>query len=324
MPSSSSTAIRHAAKLLQRGDLVVMPTETVYGLAADAFNTRAIKKIFALKKHPLFDPLIVHIHSKVQLNLLARNIPLTAKKLMDQFWPGPLTLVLHAKSTVPQLVTGGLPTVAIRMPQHPVAQKLLKAFNRPLAAPSANRFGRISPTSTQAVKKEFGKKTPYILEGGSCQFGLESTVIHFLKNKKNKPEILRLGSITPEQIENTLKKKVSIRKKTVLKHPLAPGQLASHYAPQTSLELLPTDWRKKSLPFSNNDALLLFHKPFTAFSGTQYLLSQRNSLKEAAKNLYQLLRLLDEKKFKKIYAELVPNRGLGIAINDRLKKAAHP
>jgi L-threonylcarbamoyladenylate synthase len=318
MPSSRD--FKHATELLTQGKLVVIPTETVYGLAADAFNPQALKKIFALKKRPSFDPLIIHISNESQLQLLVSKTPSAAKKLMNAFWPGPLTLVLPAKQNVPAIARANLPTVAIRMPRHPVAKRLLKQFGKPLAAPSANRFGRISPTSSQAVRKEFGLKTPLILEGGHCQLGLESTVIHF---PKNKPEILRLGSITPEQIENVLKQKIALRKKTVLKHPLAPGQLSQHYAPRKPLTILPENWRDNPPQFKKTDALLLFRQRFTAFQGQQIILTPRGSLKAAAKNLYSYLRKLDEGKTKHLYAEQAPKKNLGITINDRLQKAAH-
>lgn len=320
MRLASFSSLKKAVNLLKKGQLVVLPTETVYGLAADAFNPKAIKKIFTLKKRPLFDPLIVHLHDPSQLNSLVKTIPPIAKRLMEKFWPGPLTLILPAHPNISKLITAHLPTIAVRMPNHPIAAKLLKLFGNPLAAPSANRFGYISPTSLDAVKKEFGKKTPFSLQGGKCQLGLESTIIHF---QKNEPIILRVGSITPEQIEKVLKHKIKIQTKTVLKHPLAPGQLARHYAPRTRLILLPEKWRQQKISFPKKSILLLFQKPFSSFTGSQYFLTKHGSLKEAAKNLYHFLRKLDEKKASKIYAELVPNRGLGITINDRLKKAAY-
>ena len=309
--------------LLKQGQLVIIPTETVYGLAADAFNPKAIKKIFTLKKRPLFDPLIVHFHDPSQLNSLVKTVPPAAKQLMKKFWPGPLTLILPAHPNLSELITAKLPTVAVRMPNHPIAIKLLKLFGKPVAAPSANRFGRISPTSLKAVKKEFGKKTPYALEGGVCQWGLESTIIHFPKEKKGKPEILRTGSITVEQIEKVLKQKIKIQTKTVLTHPLAPGQLARHYAPHTRLILLPQNWRKQKISFQKKSALLLFSRSFSLHLKNQFILSKKGSLKEAAQNLYALLRKLDEKKFSAIYAEPAPHHSLGKTINDRLKKAAY-
>lgn len=321
----ASTSLQKAVRLLKRGELVVMPTETVYGLAADIFNSQAIKKIFILKKRPLYDPLIVHFHDRAQLNSLVKTIPSSAKRLIKAFWPGPLTLILPAHPNISPLITANLPTIAVRMPNHPVALKLLKLFGNPLAAPSANRFGRISPTSLKAVKQEFGKKMPYALEGGNCQWGLESTIVHFpedKKGKKGKPEILRTGSITVEQIEKVLRQKIKIQTKTVLKHPKAPGQLARHYAPRTRLILLPSHWRHQSIPFPKNSAFLLFSQP-TSFTKNQFILSKKGSLPEAAKNLYAFLRKLDEKKFNVIYAELAPNKALGKTINDRLKKAAH-
>ncbi|MEZ5405863.1 MAG: L-threonylcarbamoyladenylate synthase [Verrucomicrobiia bacterium] len=323
MPSSQLPSIatfQRAVKLLKQGKLVVIPTETVYGLAADAFNPQALKKIFALKKRPYFDPLILHISDESQLKLMVQKIPPSAKKLIKAFWPGPLTLVLPAKENVPTIARANLPTVAVRMPQHPVAKHLLKQFGKPLAAPSANRFGRISPTSSQAVKKEFGIHTPLILEGGECLLGLESTIVHFLKNK---PEILRLGSITMEQIENVLKQPVSLRKKTVLKQPLASGQLPQHYAPKKPLTLLPFHWRQKPPSFKKSDALLLFRKPLPYFPGQQIILSPQGSLQAAARKLYHSLRKLDESKARHLYAEIFPSRYLGITINDRLQKAAH-
>ncbi|MBX7157634.1 MAG: threonylcarbamoyl-AMP synthase [Verrucomicrobiae bacterium] len=323
MPSSQPPSIatfQRAVKLLKQGELVVMPTETVYGLAADAFNSQALEKIFALKKRPYFDPLILHIHNESQLKLIIKKIPPAAKKLIKAFWPGPLTLVLPANKNVPLIARANLPTVAVRMPRHPIARRLLKKFGNPLAAPSANRFGRISPTSSQAVKKEFGTKTPLMLEGGSCHFGLESTIIHF---SKNKPEVLRLGSITIEQIEKVLKHPVPLRKKPTSKQPLASGQLLQHYAPKKPLTILPTHWRQNPPAFKKSDALLLFRKSFPHFPGQQIILSSKGSLKTAARKLYHSLRKLDETPTRHLYVEKFPDHHLGVTLNDRLQRASH-
>jgi len=308
-----------AARALRAGRLVVVPTETVYGLAADVFRPAAIRKIFELKGRPLFDPLIVHVGDMSQLAMVAGEVPPLAQKLMLRFWPGPLTFVLIKADVVSPLVTAGLPTVAVRMPAHPVALDILREAGRPFAAPSANRFGRISPTTAEAVCKEFGRRTPFLVDGGPCRCGVESTIIRVVGGRV---EILRHGAISQEELASAAGCPVVALKKSVLKNPQAPGQLKRHYAPRTPLFLLPRGWRNKKRHFSVGDALLLFCSRENVPIKKQVILSTKGSLKAAARRLYAALRALDESGAERIFAERFPDEGLGRTLNDRLEKAA--
>lgn len=297
-----------------------MPTETVYGLAANAFDPVAIRRIFELKARPTFDPLIVHVLDGAQLNRVASGVPASVRGLMGAFWPGPLTLILRKRKALPPEVTSGLPTVAVRMPGHPVARRLLRAFGGPLAAPSANRFGRISPTSSAAVRQEFGADTPMILDAGPCAYGLESTIV---KPSRRGFEILRAGAITPEQIKKATGKRVWMTTRLApTAHPEAPGLLKQHYAPSCPVRILPAGWRSSPPAFHRNDALLTFRGGFRGFRGPSRILSPAGSLREAARNLYRHLRELDKAGARQIFVEQAPERGLGIAINDRLRRGA--
>ena len=230
-----------------------MPTETVYGLAGDGLNPTALARIFEVKQRPLFDPLILHFADMAGAFDLAGQIPTSARELAQRFWPGPLTIVVLKKAMVPELATSGLPNVALRVPAHPVAQALLRAFGGPLAAPSANRFGRISPTDAQAVQTELGDAVPLILDGGPCGVGLESTVI-FLS--EHQPVLLRAGGIPLEEIESVIG---PIKHATpVDDRPLAPGQLKHHYAPRKPLRL---EWDLRDIEFRPDCGILLFGNP---------------------------------------------------------------
>jgi L-threonylcarbamoyladenylate synthase len=316
MPVPDLTA---AVRALRAGRLVVMPTETVYGLAADAFNVTACARIFALKGRPRLDPLIVHVADAGQVARVARRVPAALQRLAETFWPGPLTLVVPRHRDVPDIVTAGLPTVAVRVPAHPLAQRLLRAFAGPLAAPSANRFGRVSPTSADHVRAEFGKRTPLLLDGGPCRHGLESTIVTW---RNGRLTILREGSLSREAIEQAAGQPVRVLRRTVLTHPDAPGLLKHHYAPRARLVLLPPDWRQCPPSFRRGDALLLFSAAFPAFAGPSLRLAPRGSTTTAARHLYAALRLLDRSGVSTIYAETVPDTGLGAAINDRLRRAS--
>jgi L-threonylcarbamoyladenylate synthase len=229
------TSINQAVNILRTGGLVAFPTETVYGLGADARNSEALAKIFAAKQRPMDHPLIVHLADVSQLTDWAREIPESAHQLADIFWPGPLTLILKKARGVVDLVTGGQETVGLRIPSHPVAQALLKEFNSGIAAPSANRFGRISPTSAEAVREELGQSVDLILSGGQCEVGLESTILDL---SSDIPVILRPGMITGLQIESILNIPVLYQKKNA---PRVSGALESHYAPDTPLALIQSD-----------------------------------------------------------------------------------
>lgn len=309
--------INHASKLLQEGKVVAVPTETVYGLAANAFDDKAVAQIFEIKNRPLFNPLIVHIKSIEYLEKIVVNIPPIAYQLAKQFWPGPLTLVLEKKSNISNLVTAGKNTVGVRIPSHPVILELLESLDFPLAAPSANPFGYISPTTSEHVKKQLGDKIPYILEGGSCAKGIESTIIGF---ENNNPVLYRVGAISNEEIEKCIGK--LLVKNTAFASPKAPGMLNKHYSPKTKfivvedISLAINENRNANvgfLLFKNIDEFLPSEKFFE--------LSKNKDLVEAAKNLYAAMHQLDEMNFEVIYAEKFPQKELGITINDRLFRA---
>ncbi|MCZ4410199.1 L-threonylcarbamoyladenylate synthase [Cryomorphaceae bacterium 1068] len=306
--------IEKAAEILKNGGLVAIPTETVYGLAANALDADAILKIFEAKNRPSFDPLIVHIGSINQLNLLARTFPSEAEKLIEEFWPGPLTIVLPKTELVPDLVTSGLPSVGIRMPSHPLTQGLLSLLPFPLAAPSANPFGYISPTSAAHVADQLGDKVDYILDGGPSSVGVESTIISF---EGDIPQILRWGGLALEEIEPFLRVFESSNQSS--DNPSAPGMLSSHYAPSKKILIGSLDELIKS--HRDEDCSYLSFQQAYEIPGE--VLSQSGDMKEAARNLFAALRRLDNTSGSLILAEFVPNEGLGRAINDRLKRAAH-
>jgi L-threonylcarbamoyladenylate synthase len=307
-------SIDDAADILRQGGIVAIPTETVYGLAGNAFNEIAVAKIFAVKERPFFDPLIVHIAEIEEIENLAAEIPKNAKMLAEKFWPGPLTLVLPKKEKVPNLTTGGLSTVAVRMPKKQISRDIIKLAGFPLAAPSANKFQCLSPTSAEHVLEQLGGKIDGIVDGGICEIGLESTVVGF---ENDIPVIYRPGAVTKEMITESLGFGVWGLGK-VLNTILSPGMLEKHYSPNTLLSLgLPSE-------VPPNCGLLAFGElPENAAHFAKALnLSANANLTEAAANLYGMLHELDSCKLNKIYAMLLPPVGLGVAINDRLKKAA--
>ena len=314
-----STDIDTAVALLENDQVIAIPTETVYGLAGNALNPSVIKKIYEIKNRPLTSPLIVHLHDTAQLNKYVKNIPAIAEKLAEHFWPGPLTLLLPKNDIIPDIVTAGLPNVAVRIPSHPLALQLLRKLSFPLAAPSANPFGYISPTSAEDVKRILLGKIDYILDGGICAKGIESTIVGF---DGDTPIIYRVGAISSEAIKRIVGK-VEINNKHT-KKPISPGMLPSHYAPHTPLYLTnDIESLLKSVPCINT-AILSFKNPYSFIPETnQEILSETGNLDEAAHNLYKALHQLDSLKLEKIIAERVPNVGIGIAINDRLERAAN-
>ncbi len=313
-PAELARAIDRAVELLHSAEVVALPTETVYGLAADATRPDAVVKIFEAKERPFFDPLIVHLPDLSWLGRITQHddVMLLVDELTQAFWPGPLTLVLPRWSLVPDLVTSGLDTVAVRMSAHPVFREIVRAFGKPLAAPSANRFGRISPTSADDVVKELGGRIPLVVDGGRTEHGIESTIVRV---EPEKLTILRTGPITPDDLATIAPVEIA----TAGDKPDAPGQLKSHYAPRTPLTLTET-----FVP-SPATALLAFRTPppqTSAFAAVE-VLSPSADLREAAATLFAKLRRLDESGAGHILAEPVPETGLGIAIMDRLRKAAH-
>jgi L-threonylcarbamoyladenylate synthase len=298
--------IPEVVETLANGAPVALPTETVYGLAADALSPTACAKIFEAKERPLSDPLIVHVPSPDWLDKLAHSSP-TALALAEKFWPGPLTLVLPRREIVPDIVTAGEDTVALRMSAHAVFDSVVKKFGKPLAAPSANRFGRISPTTAAHVMAELDGRIPLILDGGPCAHGIESTIVHV---RPKGLQILRHGPIT----EDDLRPFAPILSGSATVS--APGGLKSHYAPRTPLIL-----EKNPTPRSEKTGLLAFTAPREGFAQVE-VLSPSADLREAAANLYGAMRRLDEAGLDLIIAEPIPETGIGAAIMDRLRKAA--
>ena len=302
---------------LNNDDLVAIPTETVYGLAGNIFSDIALKKIFELKNRPFNNPLIVHIKSIESLKEIACEIPESALKLAHHFWPGPLTLVLKKQPHISDLVTAGKDTVAIRMPNHQRTLELLQKLEFPLAAPSANPCGSISPTSSKHVLDYFNDKLEVILEGGNCESGIESTIIGF---EENQVILYRHGSISVEEIEEVVGE-ITVNAKNDI-DPKAPGMFSRHYAPKTDTYLTNNvNELIKSFP-NQKIGLLLFQREIKNPSiKYQEILSLKGDLQEAAKNLYAAMHRLDDKEIDIIIAEILPEKGIGKSINDRLKRA---
>jgi L-threonylcarbamoyladenylate synthase len=312
-----TTNIESAKQSLINNEIIAIPTETVYGLAGNAYSESALKKIFELKKRPYHNPLIIHIKSALLLNTIARDIPEMAQRLAEEFWPGPLTLVLKKQPHISDFITARKDTVAIRVPNHPVALALLEKLNFPLAAPSANPFGSISPTSAIHVSNYFEDKLDVILEGGECERGIESTIIGF---ENNQPVLYRHGSISVEEIEKIVGKlKIIVNNDS---KPDSPGMLSRHYAPITNTYLTNNVDELLKIFQGKKIGLLLFKDGVLNDQDTiQEVLSENGDLKEAARKLYAALHRLDKSNLDVIIAEKFPNEGLGNTLNDRLKRA---
>lgn len=319
-----------AGTLLKNGELVAIPTETVYGLAADAFNEKSVRRIFTTKGRPFIDPLIVHVRSLEQAGTLADISHPAVEKLAAAFWPGPLTLVLPKKSSVPDLLTAGEPTVALRMPSHPVTQKILQIAGTPLAAPSANPFGYVSPTTADHVLKSLGERLGYIVDGGACTCGIESTIVFV----GEKIRILRLGVITREQIADALggtfpvevgKGLLEKKAESSETAQLAPGMLKKHYSPRAQVEL----WEKtppQLFSAIQKTALVFQMRPKISTESPKntdiFWLSENGNAEEVARNVFALLRRLDNAGYEKILIEKSSDSGIGVAVNDRLSRAS--
>ncbi len=319
MKTQVSTDRNSAVELLRQGEAVALPTETVYGLAADALNPIAVAKIFEAKGRPRFDPLIIHLPDPGWLEKVADPLKQDRQlvsSLAEKFWPGPFTMVLPKRDIIPEIVTAGLETVAVRISAHPIFSEIVSAFGKPLSAPSANRFGRISPTTAKHVLDELNGHIPLIIDGGPTTHGIESTIVAV---HDGKIDILRRGPITSEQ----LSKFGEVGIATVLEKISVPGQLPSHYAPKTPLRIV--DNLKSFTPMTNERCALLAWTPiknderFVAIRN----LSRQQHLREAAANLFRYLRELDALDVDLIVAERVPGEGLGGAILDRLQRASH-
>lgn len=305
--------IEHFAEILVDGGVVAFPTETVYGLGANAKNDAAVARIFEIKARPRFDPLIVHVSSLDMVNQVAASIQPIQRKLMEAFWPGPLTIIFPKLSVISDLVTAGLPTVAVRMPNHPVALELIRTAGIPVAAPSANPFGRTSPTTAAHVVEYLGDKVDGILDGGPCAVGLESTILSLIDGK---PTILRTGGLAIEDIQAVIGPVHIAPPNDDL--PQAPGRLQRHYAPATPMVLDP---KRAIKPDSTTGLLTFTGRPDEAAFKAVEVLSRSGDLKEAASRLFAAIRRLDAMGLSLIVAEPVPDEGLGRAINDRLQRA---
>jgi L-threonylcarbamoyladenylate synthase len=312
-----TTDIAEAVECLNREEVIGLPTETVYGLAGNIFSEKAIRKIFSIKQRPLFNPLIVHIGRAEAVEQIAQNIPLAAYQLITAFWPGPLTLVLERRKGVPDLVTGGKDTVAVRMPHHAMALALLEKLEYPLAAPSANPFGSISPTTARHVADYFPQQLELVLDGGPCERGVESTIVGF---PDGVPTLYRHGSIPAEEIEEELGQLAYLTRKEHA--PDAPGMLSRHYAPATRIILSTEVAQTAAANAGKKIGLMLFSKPLqVANIACQEILSPKEDLKEAAMHLYAAMHRLDQMGLDLIIAQRFPDAGLGRTINDRLERA---
>ncbi|MBX7051832.1 MAG: threonylcarbamoyl-AMP synthase [Flavobacteriales bacterium] len=315
MSAAIHTNIAQACELLKAGKLVAIPTETVYGLAANALDADAVIRIFETKNRPSFDPLIVHVYSKNEVEKYVQEISPSARLLMDAFWPGPLTILLQRNDLIPDVVTSGLPTVGVRMPDHRLTLELLEQLKLPLAAPSANPFGYISPTRASHVADQLGEKIELIIDGGECRVGVESTIIDCTVTP---PKILRLGGVSVESITSVIGE-VEVQTNSS-SSPQAPGMMLSHYAPRKKLIL--GNIQELLEQYTQNISILSFQEQY--FGYRNYRLSEKGDLHEAARNLFTAMRILDSQPGDFILAETVPDTGIGLAINDRLRRASHP
>lgn len=320
LPASDPESIRLAAGVIRKGGLVAFPTETVYGLGCDALNPDAVARVFEAKQRPHFDPLIVHIADRASLESLAPFVSARDRRLMEAFWPGPLTLVLPKHAQVPDLVTAGLPTVAIRMPSDPVAQALIREAGVPIAAPSANPFGYVSPTCAEHVREGLGDRVDLILDGGPCPIGVESTIVSMAGTW---PELLRPGHVTLAELRNIVG---PVLRTDGSQAAAAPGQLPRHYATRTPMTILADPGKWPDVQSHERAGLLAMTAPglrdnrFCAIEA----LSPSGDLREAARNLFAALRRLDALALDRLYAEPCEERGLGLAIMDRLRRCAAP
>lgn len=312
-----STSVALAADILRRDELVAIPTETVYGLAGNAFSPKAVAQIYDMKKRPEQHPLILHSDSLEKIKEWVTYFPKSAQKLALQFWPGPLTLVLPKKDVIPDYITGGKETVAVRIPNHPMTLELLSMLDFPLVAPSANLFMSVSPTQPAHVLRYFEPELPMVLDGGLCSEGLESTIIGF---EGETPVVYRLGSLSVEEIEQCVGDVIFPDKNDY--RVITPGMHPRHYAPKTPLVLTSNPESVLNGIIASNLVLVRFKERLENCYHHQIVLSERGSLREAASKLYETLHQLDAFQFSLIIAERFPNTGLGKTMNDRLERAS--
>jgi L-threonylcarbamoyladenylate synthase len=316
MKTIIGTDIEHAAALLRKGEVVAVPTETVYGLAANALDPEAVVRVFEAKDRPFFDPLIIHIKEYGEAERYVTGIPDWADKLASRFSPGPITFILKKRDIIPDIVTSGLDTVGIRIPSHPLLQRLLSSLDFPLAAPSANPFGYVSPTNANHVSDQLAGRIHYILDGGASQIGIESTIIGEEDGNKI---VYRLGGISIEQIEEIIGK---VEMRTISSsNPKSPGSLESHYAPKMKVVFDDITAFKRS-DVSKAGAIVFQRYIDGVPISNQRILSESGDLHEAARNLFGHLRELDGLGISVLFAERVPDTGIGRAINDRLRRAS--
>jgi len=304
-------SIERAAQRLRDGGIVAFPTESVYGLGAVVWNTAAVARVFEAKRRPSFDPLIVHVLDRRMLAEVAAEIPPAAETLAERFWPGPLTLIVRKRSAVPGLVTAGLETVAVRMPSHPVARALLESVGEPLAAPSANAFGYLSPTRAQHVTRALGDAVDLVLDGGPTPWGIESTIVAFAPE----PTLLRPGAVAVEEIEAAIG---PLRRDLSPDRATAPGQLPQHYAPRTPIHV--ADLTRVPAAERLRSGALTLREPLAGYAAVR-VLSAAGDMREAAARFFDALHELDALGLDRIYAEPIEERGLGLAIADRLRRA---
>lgn len=315
METVVGTDCNQARLLLENGEVVAIPTETVYGLAANGLNELAIHKIFEAKGRPLSNPLILHFSSKEAIMPYVLDLPPILEKLADYFWPGPLTLLLSKSSLVPEIITAGLDRVGVRVPAQPLVQELLQSLNFPLAAPSANLYGMISPTQADHVYKQLQGKIHYILDGDACENGIESTIVG-LENEQ--VIVYRLGGISLEQLSNVIGYMPQLKNHSE-NQPLTSGMVKHHYAPNTPFAFLETDFVFEE---NKNDGFILLKDNRPEIPITQkYILSLTGDLKEAAQKLYAAMHFMDQMHYSKLYIEKFEEIGLGISMNDRLNRA---
>lgn len=316
LDADDPASIDAAAQALRSGGVVAFPTETVYGLGARFDDEQAVARIFEIKLRPRFDPLIVHVKGSGQLEGLVVNVPPKAAALIQRFWPGPLTIVLPKTGGVPDIVTAGLDTVAVRSPSHPVARELLEKAGVPIAAPSANRFGCVSPVDAAEVLRQLEGGPDVILDAGRTPVGVESTIIAF---EDETPILLRPGGLPLEEIEAVAGK---VEMKSLGERPASPGQLPRHYAPEKPLSLVERIEDVADSERSGSAALTFARKPLEGFAVVEHL-SEAGDVREAACNLFAALARLGRSGVEKIWVEKVPEEGLGLAVMDRLRRAAH-
>ena len=318
-PQSSMPELHQAVNMLQAGGVVAFPTETVYGLGADASNPEAVNKIYQLKGRPTSHPLIVHIADANLLANWAREIPPAASKLAAAFWPGPLTLVLWRAPQVSDVVTGGQDTVAVRVPSHPIAQQLLRAFGSGVAAPSANRFGHVSPTRAEHVREEFGDEVTIVLEGADCEIGLESTIVSCIEST---PRLLRPGAITLSQLRSVVPEVTAAQGVST---PRVSGSLDRHYAPRTRMKLLPKDALEVELTqllARQARVAVLATSPTARIDPHLSWINAGAKVENYAHDLYANIRTLDKSSAEVMLVEQVPDEEAWVAVRDRLRRAA--